>query len=63
MVVFDEDTPAELLSALRPDVLAKGGYYRAEDLPGREFVNEVVILPLMPGLSMTSILERNRSDV
>ena len=63
VVVFDEDTPAELLSALRPDVLAKGGDYRAEDLPGREFVNEVVILPLMPGLSTTSILERNRSDV
>lgn len=60
VVVFDEDTPAALLSALRPDVLAKGGDYRAEDLPGREFAGEVVILPLLEGLSTTRILERQR---
>lgn len=58
VVVFDEDTPAALLSGLRPDVLAKGGDYRAEDLPGREFVGEVVILPLVEGLSTTGTLER-----
>ena len=58
VVVFDEDTPAALLSELRPDVLAKGGDYRAEDLPGREFADEVVILPLVEGLSSTGILER-----
>ncbi|MDR1731834.1 MAG: bifunctional heptose 7-phosphate kinase/heptose 1-phosphate adenyltransferase [Synergistaceae bacterium] len=58
VVVFDEDTPAELLSELRPHVLAKGGDYRAEELPGREFVEEVVILPIVPGLSTTEILRR-----
>ncbi len=59
VVVFDEDTPRELLSELRPHVLAKGGDYRPEDLPGREFVDEVVILPLVSGLSTTGILRRN----
>jgi D-beta-D-heptose 7-phosphate kinase/D-beta-D-heptose 1-phosphate adenosyltransferase len=60
VVVFDEDTPASLLSELRPHVLAKGGDYRAEELPGREFVEEVVILPLVPGLSTTKILQGRR---
>jgi D-beta-D-heptose 7-phosphate kinase/D-beta-D-heptose 1-phosphate adenosyltransferase len=60
VVVFDEDTPASLLSELRPHVLAKGGDYRAEDLPGREFVEEVVILPLVPNLSTTKILQGRR---
>ena len=35
VVIFGEDTPAELLSRLRPDVLAKGGDYRPEDVAGR----------------------------
>ena len=61
VAVFDEDTPAELLRVLRPDVLAKGGDYRAEDLPGREFAGEVVILPLIEGLSTTRILEHASS--
>ncbi|MDR1621586.1 MAG: bifunctional heptose 7-phosphate kinase/heptose 1-phosphate adenyltransferase [Synergistaceae bacterium] len=58
VVVFDEDTPAELLSELRPNVLAKGGDYKAEDLPGREFADEVAILPLVEGLSTTETIRR-----
>ena len=60
VVVFEEDTPRELLAELRPHVLVKGGDYRAEELPGREFVQEVVILPLVEGLSTTEILRRGR---
>jgi D-beta-D-heptose 7-phosphate kinase/D-beta-D-heptose 1-phosphate adenosyltransferase len=58
VVIFDEDTPAELLSELRPNILVKGGDYKAEDLPGREFAEEVVILPLVKGLSTTETLRR-----
>lgn len=58
VVVFGEDTPAELLSVLRPDVLAKGGDYRPEDVAGREYAGEVVILPLTDGYSTTSVIER-----
>lgn len=58
VVIFGEDTPAELLSRLRPDVLAKGGDYRAEELAGREYAGEAVIIPLTTGYSTTSVIER-----
>ena len=58
VVIFGEDTPAELLSHLRPDVLAKGGDYRPEDVAGREYAGEVVIIPLTEGYSTTSVIER-----
>lgn len=57
-MIFGEDTPAELLSRLRPDVLAKGGDYRPEDVAGREYAGEVVIIPLTAGYSTTSVIER-----
>ncbi|GHV46429.1 bifunctional protein HldE [Synergistales bacterium] len=58
VVIFDEDTPRELLSELRPHVLVKGGDYDADSLPGREFVDEVVILPLTEGLSTTETIRK-----
>lgn len=57
VVIFDEDTPRELLSEIKPDVLVKGGDYNADELPGREFADEVVIMPLIEGLSTTNILK------
>jgi D-beta-D-heptose 7-phosphate kinase/D-beta-D-heptose 1-phosphate adenosyltransferase len=62
VVIFDEDTPAELLSELRPNILAKGGDYKAEDLPGREFVDEIAILPLVEGLSTTETIRRIKTE-
>jgi len=59
VVIFDEDTPAELLSELRPHILAKGGDYKAADLPGSEFVDEVTILPFIDGLSTTETIRRS----
>ena len=41
VVIFTEDTPAELLSVLRPDILVKGGDYKAEEVVGREYVKRV----------------------
>lgn len=58
VVVFDEDTPAELLSRLRPDVAVKGGDYRPEDVAGGEYAKEVVILPLTAGYSTTGIIKK-----
>ncbi|MCI5864220.1 MAG: bifunctional heptose 7-phosphate kinase/heptose 1-phosphate adenyltransferase [Cloacibacillus porcorum] len=59
VVVFEEDTPEELLSRLRPDVIAKGGDYRPEEVAGREYAEEIVILPLTDGFSTTSVIERS----
>jgi D-beta-D-heptose 7-phosphate kinase/D-beta-D-heptose 1-phosphate adenosyltransferase len=64
VVVFDEDTPRELINALRPDVLVKGGDYTEATIVGarevRERGGEVVIIPLTPGHSTTSTIERLR---
>jgi rfaE bifunctional protein nucleotidyltransferase chain/domain len=64
VVLFPEDTPAELIRALVPDVLVKGADWDPEALPGREDVlargGSVVVLPLVPGYSTTSLVERIR---
>lgn len=64
-VVFGEDTPAALVQALAPDVIVKGGDYRPETVVGAEVVRarggRVVIIPLTPGQSTTSILEKLRA--
>jgi rfaE bifunctional protein nucleotidyltransferase chain/domain len=59
---FDEDTPRELIAALLPDVLVKGGDYGPDDVVGAAEVRaaggEVVILPFVEGRSTTGIIER-----
>lgn len=62
VVVFEENTPAELIEALSPAVLIKGADYVADDLPGAAFVKaqggEVVLAPLVPGVSTTGFVDR-----
>ena len=62
VTVFDEDTPRELVAALEPDVLVKGGDYREEEVVGAGTVRagggKVVIVPLLAGHSTSGILER-----
>lgn len=64
VTLFDEDTPRELVAALLPDVLVKGGDYTVETIAGAEEVTaaggRVEVLPLVPGRSTTGILERAR---
>ncbi len=66
VVLFTEDTPIELIRALRPDVLVKGGDYTPETVVGRSEVESrggrVVIVPLTAGHSTTSIIERLRDS-
>ena len=58
VVLFSEQTPEKLLSVLRPDVLVKGGDYKADEVLGREYVREVKILPFVEGYSTTSIVDK-----
>ncbi len=62
VVLFGEDTPLELVVALRPDVIVKGGDYAVDSIVGAREVQgwggEVVVVPLTPGQSTTSIIER-----
>ena len=64
VVIFDEDTPLEILSAIQPDVLVKGADWASDAIVGRNVVEarggRVVRIPLAPGYSTTAILERAR---
>ncbi|WP_101912332.1 D-glycero-beta-D-manno-heptose-7-phosphate kinase [Megasphaera vaginalis (ex Bordigoni et al. 2020)] len=58
VVVFEEDTPQELLELLCPDILVKGGDYKAEDVIGRDCVKEVEIISFEEGYSTTALIEK-----
>ena len=64
VVLFDQDTPLELVQLLQPDVIVKGGDYSPETIVGADTVRarggEVVVIPLTPGQSTTSIVEKLR---
>jgi len=61
VVTFDEDTPAEVLDRLRPDLFAKGGDYALGTLPEEEVLAawgaQVVLLPYLPGRSTSALVE------
>jgi len=61
-VIFDEDTPHDIISALQPDVLVKGADWAADAIVGRDIVEarggRVVRMPVETGYSTTSILEK-----
>jgi D-glycero-beta-D-manno-heptose 1-phosphate adenylyltransferase len=66
VVLFDEDTPQSLIEALAPDVLVKGADYAREAIVGADWVEarggRVVRVPLVPGFSTTSLVERFRAS-
>jgi D-glycero-beta-D-manno-heptose 1-phosphate adenylyltransferase len=63
-VVFDEDTPFEIVSALQPDVLVKGADWAEGTIVGADVVEgrggKVVRIPLAEGYSTTGLIERIR---
>jgi len=64
VIEFDEDTPAELLAQLLPDVLVKGADYEGRDVAGADAVRaaggEVRLIDLVPGKSTTDLADRIR---
>jgi D-beta-D-heptose 7-phosphate kinase/D-beta-D-heptose 1-phosphate adenosyltransferase len=66
VTIFDEDTPFELISALLPDVLVKGGDYAPHQVVGREAVEAaggtLVLIPFVAGYSTTDLVTRIRGD-
>ncbi len=63
--LFDEDTPAELIRLIKPDVLVKGGDYTIDKIVGADFVQSyggsVEIIPFVTGYSTTSLIARIKS--
>jgi D-beta-D-heptose 7-phosphate kinase/D-beta-D-heptose 1-phosphate adenosyltransferase len=64
VVIFEQDTPLELVRALEPDVIVKGGDYTPASVVGSSDVTarggRVVIIPVTPGHSTTSTIEKLR---
>ncbi|GAB6111476.1 D-glycero-beta-D-manno-heptose 1-phosphate adenylyltransferase [Desulfomicrobium salsuginis] len=62
VVIFEEDTPYELIRAVAPDILVKGGDWSVDRIVGRDLVEErggrVLSIPLLPGHSTTGIIDR-----
>ena len=62
VVVFEEDTPKELIETVQPDVLVKGGDYALDQIVGADFVTRnggtVTTLPFVEGFSSTRIIEQ-----
>ena len=66
VVVFDQNTPLELIRRVRPNVLVKGSDYKGKQVVGRELVEasggEVILVDLVPGFSTTNIVRRTRKS-
>lgn len=66
VVVFEEDTPKELIETVRPDVLVKGGDYALDQIVGADFVTRtggsVTTLPFVEGFSSTRIIEQLKTE-
>ena len=67
VTIFEQDTPRELVEMLQPDVIVKGGDYSPDAVVGASEVRarggEVIIIPLTPGHSTTSTIERLRGPL
>ena len=66
IVLFSEDTPLKLISALLPDVLAKGGDYEIETIVGHKIVKQnggkVKLVPFVDGFSSTTIIDKIKNS-
>ncbi len=64
VVIFDEDDPHAIISAIQPDVLVKGADWAADRIIGRDVIEarggKVIRIPFAPGYSTTGIIERIR---
>ena len=61
VTIFDQDDPLEIISAIKPDILVKGGDWALNTIVGRDIVEsyggQVIALPLVPEVSTTRIIE------
>ena len=65
IILFDEDTPLELIDFVQPDILGKGSDYKAEDIVGYDIVKakggKVMTIQLVDGFSTTKLIEKMKS--
>jgi rfaE bifunctional protein nucleotidyltransferase chain/domain len=66
IIIFEEDTPLELIKTIQPDVLVKGGDWKPEQIAGYDVVmakgGKVVVLDFIPGFSTSSIVQKIKDN-
>ena len=58
VVIFDEDTPYELIKSIEPHILVKGGDYRGKEVVGQDIVDELKLVEFVDGKSSTKTIEK-----
>ena len=58
VVIFDEDTPFDLINLIQPDILAKGGDYKNKEVVGQDIAKELKLIDFIDGKSTTKTIER-----
>ena len=66
IILFSEETPLNLITTIKPDILAKGGDYKIDTIVGHEIVKEnggdVIIIPFVDGFSSTNIINKIKNS-
>ncbi len=58
VIIFNDETPIELIKTIQPDVLVKGGDYKLEEVVGREYAAKVELIDFVEGYSSTNIINK-----
>ena len=58
IIIFDEDTPYNLIKELKPNILVKGGDYKKENVVGKDLVDELVLIDFKKGYSTSNIINK-----
>lgn len=62
VIIFEEDTPSELIKVVNPEIIVKGGDYKPEDVIGSD-ICEVKIFDFIDGYSTTKILQDKKNEI
>jgi D-beta-D-heptose 7-phosphate kinase/D-beta-D-heptose 1-phosphate adenosyltransferase len=58
VIIFSDDTPHNILSILKPNILVKGGDYTKENIIGKEFVDDVILFDFINGKSSSNVIKQ-----
>jgi len=62
VVIFDEDTPYELIKLVEPDILVKGADYKDKEVVGSDIAKEVRLIEFIDGYSTTNIINQIKGE-
>ncbi len=62
VIIFDEDTPLDLIKKIKPDILVKGGDYKGKEVVGSEIVKDVRLVEFIPNKSTSNIIKKIQGD-